>query len=145
VNNAHISKRSSGEKGQPVAPVPPPHCFGKGGSCPRWPRGSGAPANMAKYQVSTSILGSTFGLAQYSNLDLIFCHIYWAQKNPIRYITKLRIITRATLLRRWRPWNKFVNEVTHLGPVVRRPDSAIHRIVIFPSFVKSVVDWYNSY
>ena len=31
------------------------------------------------------------------------------------------------------------------GPVVQRPDSAIHRIVIFSSFVKSVVDWYNSY
>jgi hypothetical protein len=31
------------------------------------------------------------------------------------------------------------------GPVVRRPDSAVHRIVIFSSFVKSVVDWYNSY
>jgi hypothetical protein len=28
--------------------------------------------------------------------------------------------------------------------VVRRPDSAIHQIVIFSSFVKSVVDWYNS-
>jgi hypothetical protein len=32
-----------------------------------------------------------------------------------------------------------------LGPVVRRPDSAIHRIVIFSSFVKSDVDWYSSY
>ena len=31
------------------------------------------------------------------------------------------------------------------GPVVRRLDSAIQRIVIFSSFVKSVVDWYNSY
>ena len=28
--------------------------------------------------------------------------------------------------------------------VVRRPDSAIQQIVIFSSFVKSVVDWYNS-
>ena len=29
---------------------------------------------------------------------------------------------------------------SHQGPVVRRLDSAIHRIVIFSSFVKSVVD-----
>jgi hypothetical protein len=40
-----MSKRISGEKGQPVAPVPPPHCFGNGGCCPRCPRGSGAPAS----------------------------------------------------------------------------------------------------
>jgi hypothetical protein len=32
-----------------------------------------------------------------------------------------------------------------LGPVVQRPDGAIHQIMIFSSFVKSVVDWYNSY
>ena len=31
------------------------------------------------------------------------------------------------------------------GPVVRRLDNAIHRIVIFSTFVKSVVDWFNSY
>ena len=30
-----------------------------------------------------------------------------------------------------------------LGPVVRRPDSAIHRIAIFSTFVKLAVDRYN--
>jgi hypothetical protein len=74
VNNAQISKRSSGEKGQSVAPAPPrtnlvprlfplsearsgkslgtrlpPHCFGNGGNCPR---GSGAPAFIISNQIA---------------------------------------------------------------------------------------------
>jgi hypothetical protein len=40
------------------------------------------------------------------------------------------------LLRRWFScMNKFLID-TLLGPVVRRPDSAIHRIAIFSTFVK---------
>jgi hypothetical protein len=31
----------------------------------------------------------------------------------------------------------------NLGSVIRKSDSSIHRIVIFSSFLKLSVDWYN--
>jgi hypothetical protein len=63
-------------------------------------------------------------------------HEPWQIKNNILQI--------ATWLSAYRGC---ISRIHHHGPwpVVRKPDSAIHRIVIFSSFVKSVVDWYSSY
>ena len=38
---------------------------------------------------------------------------------------------------------RFALDFSHLGLVVRRPDSAIHWIVIFSTFVKLAIDRYN--
>ena len=38
---------------------------------------------------------------------------------------------------------KFEIESTMLGPVVRKVDSAIHRIVIFSNFLKLFINWYK--